>query len=374
MKFSPFCFHRGLILAFSTIALITILTPITAISGTPHLIYGRVYNSDGNIPEQGALGICVYASDRPTEVLCDAAVGCGYALYADGGWWWLEIGNFPTLWLMDEDVRVVLVDTLRGETGEVTIVLDSSGAQHVADLTLVPGDQLGPLTYNVQVDGASPASVPEGRAKVLLAAEIDDSLTGNNNISGAEYFFDSDPGEGFGSMMQPEDGSFDNPKETASVFMNSSSWRQGSTYTVFVRGRDIAGNWGPPHRVVVTVTESEVIEVSIHIKPEGYPNPINPKSRGKIPVAILSHRGFNAVSVVDITSLTFGRTGDEKSLAFCNAGGEDVNGDGYPDLVCHFATQMTGFICGDTEGKLKGRKRDGIPIKGKDSVKIVPCK
>jgi hypothetical protein len=34
--------------------------------------------------------------------------------------------------------------------------------------------------------------------------------------------------------------------------------------------------------------------------------------------------------------LTFGRTGKEQSLAFCNTGGEDVNGDGLSDLVLSF--------------------------------------
>jgi hypothetical protein len=102
-------------------------------------------------------------------------------------------------------------------------------------------------------------------------------------------------------------------------------------------------------------------------------NSINPKSNGKIPVAILSTKGFDAVSQVDPNSLTFGRTGDEKSLDFCS-GAEDVNRDRLQDLVCHFYTQDAGFQCGDTKGILKGKTKDGTPIEGSDSVKIVPCK
>ncbi len=115
------------------------------------------------------------------------------------------------------------------------------------------------------------------------------------------------------------------------------------------------------------------LEVSIDIKPGGGPNSINPKSNGKIPVAILSTKEFNAPSQIDPNSLTFGHTGDEQSLAFCH-GSEDVNRDGVQDLVCHFYTQDTGFKCGDTEGILKGKTTDGKPIEGSDSVKIVPCK
>ena len=84
--------------------------------------------------------------------------------------------------------------------------------------------------------------------------------------------------------------------------------------------------------------------------------------------------GINALMQVDQKSLTFGSTGDEASLAFCNPKGEDVNGDGLKDLVCHFYTQKTGFQCGDTEGILKGQTLDSTLFEGRDSVRIVPCR
>jgi hypothetical protein len=114
------------------------------------------------------------------------------------------------------------------------------------------------------------------------------------------------------------------------------------------------------------------LEVLIDIKPGGFPNSINPSSNGVIPVAILSSSTFNAPSQVDKTSLTFGRTGDETSLAGCSSNGEDVNGDGHLDLVCYFTTQATGFQPGDAVGVLKGTTVTGNPISGTDSVRIVP--
>jgi len=115
-------------------------------------------------------------------------------------------------------------------------------------------------------------------------------------------------------------------------------------------------------------------EVTIDIKPGGDPNSINPRNMGKIPVAILSKKDFDAPSQVDQNSLTFGSTGNEKSLAFCNQSSKDVNGDGFKDVVCHFNTQSTGFQCFDTVGILRGKTVNGTPIEASDSVKIVRCK
>ena len=115
---------------------------------------------------------------------------------------------------------------------------------------------------------------------------------------------------------------------------------------------------------------ADLLPVAIDIKPGSDPNSVNPKSRGTIPVAILSTPDFDAPSEVDKASLTFGRTGDEDSLARCTRSSEDVNGDGLLDIVCHFKTQDTGFQPGDTEGILRGETPDGVSIEGRDSIRL----
>ena len=114
-----------------------------------------------------------------------------------------------------------------------------------------------------------------------------------------------------------------------------------------------------------------VRSVRIDIKPGSDPNSINLKRQGTTPVAILSTADFDAVAQVDRSSLTFGRTGDEESLAFCTNSAEDVNGDGRLDLVCHFENGKTGFRDGDTEGILRGNTITGVPIEGRDAVRII---
>jgi hypothetical protein len=74
---------------------------------------------------------------------------------------------------------------------------------------------------------------------------------------------------------------------------------------------------------------------------------------------------------VDKSSVKFGRTGNEDSLAFCNASGEDVDFDGSLDLVCHFFAQETGFQVGDVIGTLTGETVSGMAISGTDSVRVV---
>jgi hypothetical protein len=143
---------------------------------------------------------------------------------------------------------------------------------------------------------------------------------------------------------------------------------------IFAEGVDIIGNLDE-FRIVPSVKV-----VSIDIKPGSSPNSVNPRSKGKIPVAILSTLDFDATTEVDRDSLTFGRTGNEDSLhrrgpnQVPNCGTEDVDDDDLDDLVCQFITQDTGIACGDTSAFLTGETVDGQWIKGSDSVKTVGCK
>lgn len=108
----------------------------------------------------------------------------------------------------------------------------------------------------------------------------------------------------------------------------------------------------------------------IDIKPGEFPNIIDLGSRGTIPVAVLSTPDFNAPGQVVTSSLSFGRTGNESSLASCSPA-QDVNRDGRLDVLCHFSARRTGFQLGDTQGVLTGTTVDGTPIRGTDSVVVV---
>jgi len=113
------------------------------------------------------------------------------------------------------------------------------------------------------------------------------------------------------------------------------------------------------------------IDVSIDIKPGDTPNAVQPSSRGKIPVAILTTDLFDAVSVQPSTVL-FGPTGNEASPV--HTAFEDVDNDGDVDLILHFLTQETQIQCGDTSAVLAGATTTERAVIGYDTVTTVGCK
>jgi hypothetical protein len=128
------------------------------------------------------------------------------------------------------------------------------------------------------------------------------------------------------------------------------------------------------YSLLVSGVTPQVQQINIEIKPgnDGLA-PINPRSNGKIPVALLSSNEFVAMNV-DTSSLTFGATGNESSLSHCGRDGEDVNGDGRLDLVCHFENQQAGFAKGDLEGIVRGKMKWGSRFEGQGLLKVVPEK
>ena len=124
--------------------------------------------------------------------------------------------------------------------------------------------------------------------------------------------------------------------------------------------------WG-----IAVVAAPSVLTVAIDIKPGSFPNSINPRSQGRIPVAILTTDTFDATAV-DPATVLFGRIGTEAAPA--HAALEDVDLDGDTDMILHFDTQDTGIICGDTSASLTGETFGGQAIQGSDSINTVGCK
>jgi type IX secretion system substrate protein len=149
---------------------------------------------------------------------------------------------------------------------------------------------------------------------------------------------------------------------------------------VRLRLKDWGGILGLNYRVDVTMTSAEDIsdpvlttedadeydepyEVTIDIKPGSNENPVNPRSRGVIPVAVYTDENFDATTI-DVSSLRFG-PGEAGTAHSGHI--EDVDNDGDDDLMLHFRTQETGVSSGDTELFLYGTAGE-MEIFGSDIV------
>lgn len=91
-----------------------------------------------------------------------------------------------------------------------------------------------PRVLNVLIDGLSSISVNPGTT-VHLNASVDDSLTGDSDIGGANYTVGV--ANWPGTDMPPTDGTFDSPIESVSATIDTVGWANG-TYQICVYGWD----------------------------------------------------------------------------------------------------------------------------------------
>ena len=138
------------------------------------------------------------------------------------------------------------------------------------------------------------------------------------------------------------------------------SYGDGSSINLWVWS-NIAINLQPP-------PSSE--EIQIDIKPGGNPNNINPRSKGVVPVAVLTTGDFDA-STIDPDTVEFAGA-EPVRWTLC-----DVDGNGDVDMLFHFKTQdlfENDLNEDSTEATLTGETFDGVGIELTDTVRIVQSK
>lgn len=155
----------------------------------------------------------------------------------------------------------------------------------------------------------------------------------------------------------------------------------GDTYDIHLKVTDSVGQSDTADS---TLTIVPPIEVAVDIKPGSCPNPLNVKSRGVLPVAILGSQEFD-VTDVDVASIQLAGVDPNRSSyedvatpvtdeneCECT---EDAN-DGYLDLTLKFKTQEIVEAIGDVDhGDVLTLDLDGVlfgerPIVGTDCIVI----
>lgn len=123
----------------------------------------------------------------------------------------------------------------------------------------------------------------------------------------------------------------------------------------------------------LVASQPSFLTVRIDIKPGTDPNSINLSSAGVIPVAIFSSATFdartidpNSVSLAGAEVKMVGKSGQ----LLCHE--EDIDADGYVDLVCQVETVQFAIEPGESAAVLVAQTASGLTVRGEDSVRIVP--
>ncbi|MGJ7440127.1 pullulanase-type alpha-1,6-glucosidase [Aquipuribacter sp. MA13-6] len=130
------------------------------------------------------------------------------------------------------------------------------------------------------------------------------------------------------------------------------------------------GTFTVPARTTAVFVEPTPLTIDVQVRDGDRPAPVNPRSRGVMPVVVLSQDGFDPVADVDVSSLRFGVSGTEDSVESCTAT-QDRNGDGVADLLCRARVQATGVVAGTTELLLSGTTVDGTPLTGTAPIRTI---
>jgi hypothetical protein len=102
--------------------------------GINHIVTGQLFfaNEPATSPADGTISFNATISSRPGEVMTESTVGAGYS----SGYWYINVGNFPTAWSVGDQLHVDFVCT---DGGDATATLDFILTSDDPDIT--------PITY-----------------------------------------------------------------------------------------------------------------------------------------------------------------------------------------------------------------------------------
>ena len=249
------------------------------------------------------------------------------------------------------------------------------------------------------------ANILGGSTSLFFADSAVINITGGNitGISKAKSFFDpqsdahlSISGGNFTGHVSLVDNSVAHIYGY-DFFYDPDGWVSSNPRFPVVAGGQLRGYWADGTAFAINFTDifehsydhvvlHEIPKyVSVDIKPGSCPNPVNVKSKGMLPVAILGTEEFE-VSAIDAASIFLNGVPAIRS-SYEDAGGPVANpnecectteaGDGFGDLVLKFYTQQIVETLGEVNAgdiltlTLTGVLNDGTGIEGADCVVIV---
>ncbi len=284
-----------------------------------------------------------------------------------GGLLWTETGLAIGIDLTSGTTGTVLLNqSFNGETRGVDVTVLSASNLNITSMTLnefniLPGSGGSVRARIYDSTGASLAS-----ADTMVAPGFDQSVTipisamlAAGSSFRISFFIATEVGGNSADVFVPDGFPYVEPngllRMIAAFSIPSDSFPTNTNTAVPM--------------ITVEVEMPVVQAVTIDIKPGSDPNGVNPRSKGVIPVAVLGSVDFDATQV-DFSTVVFG---PGPASPVHNGHVENVNGDGFDDMVFHFKVSDTGIACGDPNATLTGETFGGDSITGTDAVKTAGC-
>jgi hypothetical protein len=235
-------------------------------------------------------------------------------------------------------------------TGDVRLEATDGNSSN-SDITDVKVNNVAPA-----VDVGADASIFSGQTFTIVAGFTDPG------INDKPWNYDIDYGDSSNYLSSTN-------IQGADTIVNSHEYLIPGAYTINVSVTDKDGETGSGYLTI----QVKPLPVAVDIKPGSTTNPINPKSKGTIPVGVLSgiYEGinFNATSIV-FESLQLAGT----PAMPIGKSSKDLDKDGDLDMVFHFKTQTIQWSNLTTQTCLSGRTNNGVYFEACDNIKIVPSK
>ena len=117
---------------------------------------------------------------------------------------------------------------------------DAAGNWGTAVSAAFVRDTLSPVASSVKVSPTPASKAP------TVTATVDDTSNGSSTVVAAEYFIDASGTFGSGIAMTASDKRFNSPKENVRAVLAAKVFAAlgSGTHTLYVHGKDAAGNWG----------------------------------------------------------------------------------------------------------------------------------
>jgi hypothetical protein len=200
------------------------------------------------------------------------------------GWCSAQLGVVSAEYFWDNDPGIGNATPMTAQDGAFNEAIEAIRA----DITNLPG--LGTHVLHMRVKDEDNGWGPTFR---MVVEVMPGSVSFPDiRVDEAEYFWDTDPGQGNGTAMLAFDGNFNAALEA--VRFDATTLPAVGTHVLGMRARDAVGDWGPVFRTVVEVMPGSVSFPSINVTAAEYWFDIDPGAGSATPMLAFDGN-FNTV-------------------------------------------------------------------------------